>query len=76
MPYLEALDAYDAIAGSQNRELMGGMDAQRRFDHLRVMVDLLADWVTASTSSFGDRHQNKALEQASVAIKQIETSCI
>lgn len=64
VPYLLILDAYEALADSREREGMGGIDSQTRFDHLRIIVEIYEYWVR-SADAFGDRRQKQALEQVS-----------
>ena len=67
VPYLVALNAYDSIIGTENHTLMGGVDHQRRLEHMTNLVVMLEDWVReAQATLFGAR--NEALDQLSNAM--------
>ncbi len=72
VPYLLILDAYEALADSREREGMGGIDSQTRFDHLRIIVEIYEYWVR-SADAFGDRRQKQALEQVSSSSRRCLT---
>jgi nuclear pore complex protein Nup155 len=62
VPYMVALNAYDSIIGTENHTLMGGVDQQRRLEHMANLVVILESWVReAQATLFGAR--NEALDE-------------
>ena len=67
VPFLTCFEAYEDLAASEERELMGGVEVQRRLLHIYMTVDLLYAWVGAAGESIrvGDGTENYALKEVS-----------
>ena len=62
VPYLAVLDAYERVIETEDHQQMGGVDPQRRLEHLTCVVVLLESWYTVCQSIVpGSR--NAAMEQ-------------
>jgi hypothetical protein len=49
--YMEIFQVYDKMSEIEERELMGGVDADRRLFHVKSTTEVLTEWVRAASSS-------------------------
>lgn len=51
VPYLETLNAYSQIIEQENHATMGGINPQRRLEHVQNLIAMLERFVAAASSA-------------------------